>query len=262
MRISRIALIVSAWLFCIFARAAEPATTQSLPTLYIIGDSTVHNTDAKLMGWGDCITPMFDASKINVVNRAIGGRSSRTFLTEGRWDKVMETLKPGDFVLMQFGHNDGNALNDDSRARGTIRGVGDQTQEIDNLLTHKHEVVHSYGWHMRKYVTDAKSKGATPIVCSLVPRNDWVDGKVKRSADSYAGWAKQIAEDEKVPFIDLNEIISKHYEEMGADKTKTLFPGDHNHTSPDGAKLNAQSVVEGIRGLKDCDLVKYLAAEK
>ncbi len=142
------------------------------------------------------------------MNRAIGGRSSRTFLTEGRWDKVMETLKPGDFVLMQFGHNDGNALNDDSRARGTIRGVGDQTQEIDNLLTHKHEVVHSYGWYMRKYVTDAKSKGATPIVCSLVPRNDWVDGKVKRSADSYAGWAKQIAEDEKVPFIDLNEIIA------------------------------------------------------
>ncbi len=64
MRISRIVSVVSILVICVFARAAEPATTQSLPTLYIIGDSTVHNTDAKLMGWGDCITPMFDTSKI------------------------------------------------------------------------------------------------------------------------------------------------------------------------------------------------------
>src|SRR5437870_3935079 len=214
-----IALIVIC-VACVVTKAAEPATTQALPTLYIIGDSTVHNTGQGLMGWGDCIGEMFDTSKIKVENHAMGGRSSRTFLNEGRWDKVMETLKPGDFVLIQFGHNDGGEINDAPRARGTIRGIGDQTQEIDNQLTGKHEIIHSYGWYMRKYVTDAKSKGATPIVCSLVPRNMWKDAKVIRSPESYAGWAQQIAEQEHVPFIDLNEIIAKYYEQMGPDKVK------------------------------------------
>ncbi len=110
-----------------------------MPTLFIIGDSTVRNGqgDGKngQWGWGDLIGVYFDSSKINVVNCALGGRSSRTFITEGHWDKVLAQLKPGDFVMMQFGHNDGGALNDDSRARGSIKGTGDESQEIDNLLT-------------------------------------------------------------------------------------------------------------------------------
>ena len=241
------------------ANAAEPTTR---PTLYIIGDSTVHNTGKGLMGWGDCIGEMFDNSRIEVQNHAMGGRSSRTFLAEGRWDKIMETLKPGDFVLMQFGHNDASPINDDSRARGTIRGIGDQTQEIDNMLTGKHETVHSFGFYMRKFVADAKGKRATPIVCSLVPRNNWKEGKVIRSSDSYALWARQIAEAEKVPFIDLNELVAAKWEAMGNEKvTADFFPSDHTHTSPAGAKLNARCVVEGIRAISDSPLKDYLQPE-
>src|SRR5436189_3144027 len=124
--------VILGLIFCCVTRAAEPATTQSLPTLYIIGDSTVHNTGAGLVGWGDCIGEFFDTSKINIENRAIAGRSSRTFMTEGRWDKIMETLKPGDFVLMQFGHNDASPVNDNSRARRSLKGTGEDTEEIDN----------------------------------------------------------------------------------------------------------------------------------
>ena len=87
-----------------------------LPTLWIVGDSTL-NSNAPLRGWGQELGQFFDQSKINVVNRAIGGRSSRTFLTEGRWDAILKELKPGDFVLMQFGHNDPGAINDETRAR-------------------------------------------------------------------------------------------------------------------------------------------------
>src|SRR5207237_930597 len=105
----------------------------------------------------------------------------------------------GDFVLMQFGHNDGGALNDASRARGSIKGTNDATQEIDNLITEKHEVVHTFGWYMRKYVTGAKAKGATPIVCSLVPRKIWKDGKIVRSND-YGKWAAEIARAESAAF--------------------------------------------------------------
>src|SRR4051812_19809930 len=94
------------------------------PVFYIIGDSTVRNGDgsgkSQLWGWGSVISSYFDTSKISVQNHAIGGRSSRTFLTEGRWDKIMATLKEGDYVIMQFGHNDGGPLDDTARARGSI----------------------------------------------------------------------------------------------------------------------------------------------
>src|SRR4051794_8122436 len=139
-------------------RPANP----NLPTLYIIGDSTVRNGQGDgrngQWGWGDIVGNYFNQSKINVVNWALGGRSSRTYITEGHWDRLLELLRPGDFVLMQFGHNDGGPLNDSSRARGSIRGTGDETEEIDNLVTNKHETVHSYGWYMRRYIEDTKAK--------------------------------------------------------------------------------------------------------
>ncbi len=104
---------------------------------------------------------------------------------------------------MQFGHNDGGAINDDSRARGSIRGTGEETQAIDNLLTKQREVVHTFGWYLRKFMTDTKAKGATPIVCSLVPRKTWQDGKIVRASNDYGGWAREVAVSEKSFFVDL-----------------------------------------------------------
>src|SRR5205809_4766837 len=158
------------------------------PTLYIIGDSTVRNGDGtgknNQWGWGTVIDSHFDTTKISVRNLAIGGRSSRTFITEGRWDKILETLRKGDFVIMQFGHNDASPLDDTARARGTIKGIGDDSTEIYNPIRKIKEVVHSYGWYMRRFVKDTKAKNAIPIVCSLIPRDNWKDGRVIRSADS------------------------------------------------------------------------------
>ncbi|MBD0351822.1 MAG: lysophospholipase, partial [Flavisolibacter sp.] len=126
---------------------------QQKPTLYIIGDSTVRNGDGTgsngQWGWGSFMADYFDTTKISVRNLAIGGRSSRTFITEGRWDKIVAELKKGDYVLMQFGHNDGGPLDDTARARGTIQGIGDESKEIYNPITKKQEVVHTYGWYMR-----------------------------------------------------------------------------------------------------------------
>ena len=246
------------------APAAEELTQTkraALPVLFLIGDSTVRNGQGAggsgQWGWGEPLVGLFDSTKVRVINRAIGGRSSRTFLTEGRWDKVLAELKPGDFVLMQFGHNDGGAINDDSRARGSIKGLGDESQEIDNLLTKKHETVHSYGWYLRKFIADTKAKGATPIVCSPVPRKTWKDGKIVRSND-YAKWAAAVAKSEKVGFIDLHEIIARRYDELGAEKVEPLFADPHTHTSLAGADLNAACVVEGLRALPDAPLNKFL----
>jgi lysophospholipase L1-like esterase len=230
-----------------------------LPTLFIIGDSTVRNSSQGLQGWGDVIGESFDQTKIKVENRARGGRSSRTFFTEGLWDQVLNELKRGDFVLMQFGHNDGGAVNDDSRARGSLRGIGDETEEIDNLVTKKHEVVHTYGWYMKKFVTDTRAKGATPIVLSQVPRNIWKDEKVERVASTYGGWAAEAAKSTGAFFFDLNDFVASQYENIGKENVgKEYFLTDHTHTTPLGARFNAQAVLYGLTRLKNCALASFL----
>ena len=232
------------------------------PVFYIIGDSTVKNGDGKnsniLQGWGSFIEDHFDTTKITISNQAIGGRSSRTFITDGRWDRILATLEKGDYVIMQFGHNDGGALDDTARARGTIKGIGDDSTEIYNPIRKMKEVVHTYGWYMRKYVNEAKAKGAIPIVCSPIPRNDWKDGKVLRASDTYTAWAKQVAEQTGAYFIDLHNIISDEFEKMGQEKATSFFPQEHTHTNKDGAIFNANIVVSEIKHLKHCKLKKYL----
>ncbi|RYZ30859.1 MAG: rhamnogalacturonan acetylesterase [Chitinophagaceae bacterium] len=232
------------------------------PVFYIIGDSTVKNGDGtgknQQWGWGSFMADYFDTTKISVANHAIGGRSSRTFLTEGRWDKIMANLKKGDYVIMQFGHNDGGPLDDTARARGTIRGIGEESKEVYNPIQKRQEVVYSYGWYMRKYIRDAKVKGAIPIVCSPIPRNDWKEGKVSRSATGYSGWAEQVAKEEGAFFINLNELVATKYEEMGTDAVKPFFPVDHTHTNREGAQLNAQIVAAKLKEMKTADLNKYM----
>ncbi len=233
------------------------------PTLWIIGDSTVKNGSGKgedgLWGWGDFTNLYFDTTKISIQNRARGGRSSRTYQTEGLWDEVLKNIKPGDFVLIQFGHNDGGNINDNHRARGTIKGNGDETEEIDNMLTGKHEIVHSFGWYIRKYIDDTKAKGATPIVLSLVARNIWEDGKVLRATDSYTGWSKEAAQNKDACFIDLNDLSASAYEKLGQEfVSNNLFQKDHTHTNKDGAILNAKMIAEGIMETADCPLKKYI----
>jgi sialate O-acetylesterase len=224
------------------------------PTLYLIGDSTVRNGTPGQTGWGDPLGDHFDPAKIRVVNRAIGGRSSRTFLTEGRWDVVMELLKPGDFVMMQFGHNDGGPLNGD-RCRASIKGVGEESEEIVRETDGKPETVRSYGWYLRHYIAGAKSKGAIPIVLSQVPRNIWKDGKIGRVNRDYGLWAKQAADSSGALFIDFNEILAARYEGMGQEKAAAFFvEGDHTHHSSSGAAFNASVLAETIRGRQDIPL--------
>lgn len=250
-----IATLLTTFTITIVVHAQTP---QPEHTLFIIGDSTVKNSTEGLQGWGDPVADYFDQTRLRVVNRARGGRSSRTFQTEGLWDQILNDLKPGDFVLMQFGHNDGAPI-DDEKARGSLPGLGNETHIFENPTTHVTEIVRTFGWYMRKYVADTRMKGATPIVVSPVPRNIWIDGRVERAAGSYGGWAAAVAHSEKALFIDLNEIVAAKYEAMGQSKIgRDYFRVDHTHTSSLGARLNAESVVEGLKLLKGCSLINYL----
>ena len=140
-------------------RSALPVPANpKLPTLFLVGDSTVRNGHADggkgQWGWGEPLVDLFDTTKINVDNRAIGGRSSRSYIMEKQWAETLALVKPGDVILFQWGHNDDGPLDDPARARGTLHGIGDETKEVDNPILKIHETVHTYGWYLRKYVAD------------------------------------------------------------------------------------------------------------
>ena len=234
------------------------------PKLYIIGDSTVKNGKGDgsrgLWGWGDYIHQYFDTTKIKVRNHARGGTSTRTFRSLGLWQPVLDSLNNGDVLLIQFGHNDNNKINDDRRARGTIKGIGEECEKIRNMLTGYHEIVHSYGWYLRQYINEAKSKGAFPVIVSPIPRNNWKDSKVVRNHNDYGLWAKQIAEEFEIPFIDLNEKMALEMENLGESKVTGVYfyERDHTHTTARGAAINASLIVDYFKNNKVCKLRKYL----
>ena len=209
-----------------------------------------------MWGWGSVITEIFNSKKVSVENCAMAGRSARTFLDEGRWDKVYDALKPGDFVLIQFGHNDGGDINI-GKARGELHGSGDESKVFLMEKTGKYQVVYTFGWYLRKFIRDAQEKGAIPIVLSHTPRNKWKDGQIERNSKSYGKWTREAAEATGACFIDLNKISADKLQKMGPKKSAVFYNTDHTHTSLKGARMNAQSIAEGLK-VTDCPLKKYL----
>jgi rhamnogalacturonan acetylesterase len=230
------------------------------PALFLVGDSIMKTGtgtgETGPWGWGSEIGAFFDPTKIHVYNEAHGGRSSRSFIEEGLWTNVLDRMEPGDFVILQFGHNDSaNSKNYPDRA--TITGGGEETIELGVGPAKK--VVHTYGWYLRQYVADAQAKGAAVIICSPVPRNSWIDGKIKRGFDGYAQWAADAAKASGALFIDLNTIAADRYDALGQAKAATYF-NDYQHTKKIGAQLNAESVIDGLDRLPGCPLRKDLVS--
>ncbi|MDR1416302.1 MAG: rhamnogalacturonan acetylesterase [Prevotellaceae bacterium] len=224
------------------------------PLIFTIGDSTVKNGDkdsTDMWGWGSVLGQYFDVDKAAVDNQAMAGRSARTYLDEGRWDRVYDALQPGDIVFIQFGHNDGGDVNV-GKARGELKGSGDESKVMLMAATRRNQVIYTYGWYIRKFAGEAIEKGAIPVVLSHTPRNQWTsEGTVVRNNDAYGLWAKEAAEAMGAYFIDLNEISAAKLEKIGKSGALEYFKNDHTHTSLKGAHLNAQSIVEGVSALPD-----------
>jgi len=248
---------------------AAIARRSDRPALFIAGDSTAAPSPKEgQQGWGTPFADYFDASRIDVINAARGGRSSRTFITEGHWERLVASIRPGDFVLIQFGHNDAGALNEEPpgstrplRARGTIPGVGEETQEIDNVITGKHEVVHSFGWYLRKMIADTRERGATPVLLSLTLRNRWSDGRIECGTGEYRPWIAQVANSAGVQFIDLSRILADRYQTLNAEGVNGFFSLDDVHTNNSGAQFTAAAVVGALRGLEGKQFEPVLSAK-
>jgi len=224
-----------------------------LPTIWTIGDSTVRTGvngagDDKVgqWGWGTPFVGYFDPKKVNVVNRAVGGTTSRSFYL-AQWKALVDLIKKGDVVILQFGTNSGG---------GELKGVGEDTQPATDR-SGQPVTNHTFGWYIRQFITETRAKGATPVVCSLIPRNGRdANGKINRSATTQAGWAKQAAAAEGAGFIDLNELVARKYDALDKDAVDQLFSGSP-HTSWTGAVLNAETVISGLKALKDDPVATY-----
>ncbi len=267
------------------------------PVVFFTGDSTVKNSDRDedgMWGWASQAFTVFDQSKITLVNAGRAGRSTRTFLNEGLWDRVYNALQPGDYVTIQFGHNDISPIAD-KKKRGVIPSAKD-TSKVFKLDNGQFELIYSYGWYLKKFIQDVREKGATPILVSLTPRNEWPGGKAERRNNSYGKWLNEVVKETGVEFVDMHNISadfldsqfanekeynkynekSKKYAAKGKDaKAKEAkemarkvvaecknqawkyFKKDHTHTSIEGARMNAQSFAKGLKE-NGSELAKYL----
>ena len=230
-------------LFSFIFVAAFFQVSQNKTTVFIIGDSTAANkltTAYPETGWGMPFSYFFDQT-VEVNNLAKNGRSTRTFLSEGLWNTALSTMKNGDYVLIQFGHND------ESKEKTDRYTSPDQYKE-----------------NLTKFVNEARAKQATPILITPVSRRKFdKDGNALETHKEYTPLVKEIAAKLNVPLIDLDEKSQKLYQQFGEENSKLLFlqlqanehPNypegkiDNTHFNELGARKIAQIVLQEIKSL-------------
>lgn len=223
------------------------------PTLFLIGDSTMSNKDNPEKnpehGWGQ-VLPQFFTSGIEIQNHAINGRSSKSFRTEGRWDRVEKQLKKGDFVIIEFGHND-------QKIKDSTKFTNPYTQYRANL---------------ERYVKEIKAKGATPILMTSITRRNFNEyGVLIDTHKEYPLVVRLVADDLKVPFVDMQLLTEQLEIAYGAEKSKDLHlhfkagenayydkdKADDTHLSKSGAEAIAKLATTSLKTLKT-GLEKYI----
>jgi len=207
----------------------------AVPTIYIAGDSTSTDQPAEpYNSWGQMLTRFFKP-EISIANHGESGESLRGFLRENRWAKLLSVVQPGDTVLIQMGHND-------QKEKG--EGIGAFT---------------SYKNDLQRFVADARLHGASPVLITSMHRLTFdSSGRITNSLGDYPEAVRQVAEQEKVPLIDLNAMSKQFYEALGpADAPKAFAGNDTTHHSDYGSYELARCVVEGMRRA-ELEIARYL----
>jgi lysophospholipase L1-like esterase len=209
-----------------------------VPTIYLLGDSTVCDQPSEpYNSWGQMLTRFFGPG-VAVANHAESGESLRSSLAAHRLDKVLSILKPGDYLIVQYGHND-------EKEKG--EGVGAFT---------------TYKADLKTFVTEARKRGAHPILVTPVQRRTFdADGKITNSHGDYPEAVRQLAREENVPLVDLNVMSKPLYEAWGPERSKRAFaPNDNTHHNNYGSYELAKCIVEGIK-TNDAGLARYLVSD-
>lgn len=251
-RIVRVAMLLIAAMLAASVVAREPAPEKRLPVIFMAGDSTMAKKLPEKRpetGWGEMLDRFFQDGKVTIDNRAMNGRSSRTFLSEGRWQGIVDALQPGDFVFIQFGHND------------QAKAKGDRyTPPAD------------YRANLVRFVTDVRSKKATPVLFTPVMRRAFDrDGKLIEQHGEYPDIVRSVAAEYRVTLIDMYRGSVKVLSEYGPEPSRKLFLQlkegenanypkgieDNTHFSPLGAEVMAGLAADDI-GKQKLKLAKYL----
>ncbi|KAI8919902.1 rhamnogalacturonan acetylesterase [Powellomyces hirtus] len=239
-------------LFLALIPALLPSSVTAATTLHLAGDSTGAKGGATgTSGWGPFLQDYFIASKIIVNNAARGGRSTRTFLSEGLWKTLMDSTQPADIVMIQFGHNDASPVTDSARSRGVLRGTGEQFEDTINGVTNKPERVYTFGHYLRTMVKDVRAKGAVPVILAKTLTKKWDNATNGASrSDQWSQWALDVARAEKTAYLDMRNIAADGYDKIGRTVLDTFFPVDGTHTSPEGARFNAEAVTQAFKCIR------------
>ncbi|MFJ9960651.1 rhamnogalacturonan acetylesterase [Streptomyces avermitilis] len=216
--------------------ASAPAFSASSPrrrrTLHIAGDSTAaqkYADAAPETGWGMAL-PFFLREDVEISNHAVNGRSSKSFIDEGRLDVILEVIRPGDLLLIQFGHNDEKSA--------------DPTRYTEPWTT--------YQDHLRQYVDGARARGARPVLATPVERRKFdADGNAVPTHGDYPAAMRALAEDELVALLDIQALSIALWQKLGVEETKKYFnwtatEQDNTHFNPPGAIAVARLVAAGL----------------
>ena len=224
-------------------------------TIFIAGDSTAdpnggHNGQTE--GWGKHISNYFSST---ISNHAVSGSSSRTFWRDGLWANLIKNVQKGDYVFIQFGHNDVGGPN--NNPKGAAGGTGDETVKV--TVNGVEEVVHTFPWYIRQMAGQVLERGATPVLLSLTPNFSFVDGKVVEPS-RFQGYMKLVSDEMKIPFIDHYNYIARNWEILGEKylRDNKWFPADYKHTAPAAADFNAKMIVNAIKCQKIENLLEAL----
>ncbi|MDR2626695.1 MAG: rhamnogalacturonan acetylesterase [Dysgonamonadaceae bacterium] len=226
----------------LFSKSEEASEAVTNIVVYLIGDSTCANKSESKRpetGWGEKLQQFLDRHYITVDNRAIDGRSSKSFIAEGRWDNILTTLKTGDWVFIQFGHND--------QYKGEANEVWSTVDE--------------YKTNLRRYVNETRAKGANPVILTSIVRRQFSGNELTQSLGEYPGAARAIAAEMSVPLIDMEAKTRAVVSALGPEDSKSLYMWvnlDNTHLNPAGAETFASLVVEGIRENSLTALTDYI----
>ncbi|KAI0770387.1 SGNH hydrolase [Fomes fomentarius] len=242
MKFSLLALL-PALVASVNALPAEQLEKRATPKVYLAGDSTMARNGGGAGtgtdGWGQYLGASLD---IEVVNNAIGGRSARSFTNEGRFQSIIDAVQPGDFVVIEFGHNDGGSLSTTDNGRTDCPGTG--TEVCTSPTTG--EKVYTFVFYEVQAGKAIQAKGGNVIISSQTPNNPWEGGSFSYSPSRFVGYAQTAAKAIGANYVDHGQYVADRFQTLGLTTVDSYFPNDHTHTSPTGADVVAAAFVKSV----------------